>query len=155
MNPLRGHVVQSMIAREPACIGSKLHVRFQVLTAARMKFRVFWDVVPCSHVEVDQLDILTIDLVQLDILTIDLVQLDILTIDLVQLDIFTIDLIQLGILTIDLVQMNILTIDLDQLDILTIDLVQLNILTIDFNVTTRRYIPEDSRHRYVRMVEAT
>jgi hypothetical protein len=25
-------------------------VRFQVLTAASMKFRVFWDVVPCSHV---------------------------------------------------------------------------------------------------------
>jgi hypothetical protein len=27
-------------------------VRFQVLTAASMKFRVFWDVAPCSHVEV-------------------------------------------------------------------------------------------------------
>jgi hypothetical protein len=28
-------------------------VRFKVLTAASMKFRVFWDVVPCGHVEVD------------------------------------------------------------------------------------------------------
>jgi len=30
------------------------YVRFQVLTAASMKFRVFWDVAPCSHVEVDR-----------------------------------------------------------------------------------------------------
>jgi hypothetical protein len=30
-------------------------VRFQVLTKASMKFRVFWDVAPCIHVEVDQL----------------------------------------------------------------------------------------------------
>jgi hypothetical protein len=29
-------------------------VRFQVLTAASMKFRVFWDLAPCSHVEVDR-----------------------------------------------------------------------------------------------------
>jgi hypothetical protein len=29
-------------------------VRFQVLTAANVKFRVFWDVAPCSHVEVDR-----------------------------------------------------------------------------------------------------
>jgi hypothetical protein len=29
-----------------------MFVRFQVLTAASMKFRVFWDVAPCSHVEV-------------------------------------------------------------------------------------------------------
>jgi hypothetical protein len=29
-------------------------VRFQVLTAASMKFRIFWDVAPCSHVEVDR-----------------------------------------------------------------------------------------------------
>jgi hypothetical protein len=28
-------------------------MRFQVLTAVSMKFRVFWDVAPCSHVEVD------------------------------------------------------------------------------------------------------
>jgi hypothetical protein len=28
-----------------------LLVRFQVLTAASMKFRVFWDVAPSSHVE--------------------------------------------------------------------------------------------------------
>jgi hypothetical protein len=29
-------------------------VRFQALTAASMKFRVFWDIAPCSHVEVDR-----------------------------------------------------------------------------------------------------
>jgi hypothetical protein len=29
-------------------------MRFQVLTAASMKFRIFWDVAPCSHVEVDR-----------------------------------------------------------------------------------------------------
>jgi hypothetical protein len=28
-------------------------VKFQVLTAASMKFRVAWDVAPCSHVEID------------------------------------------------------------------------------------------------------
>jgi hypothetical protein len=28
------------------------YVKFKVLTAASMKFRVFWDVAPCSHVEV-------------------------------------------------------------------------------------------------------
>jgi hypothetical protein len=32
----------------------KALVRFQVLTAVSMKFRVFWDVVPCSYVEVDR-----------------------------------------------------------------------------------------------------
>jgi hypothetical protein len=31
-----------------------VNVRFQVLTAAGMKFKVFWDVAPCSHVEVDR-----------------------------------------------------------------------------------------------------
>jgi hypothetical protein len=30
-----------------------LVVRFQVLTAASMKFRVFWDVASCSHVDFD------------------------------------------------------------------------------------------------------
>jgi hypothetical protein len=30
------------------------YVIFQVLTTASMKFRVFWDVVLCSHVEVDR-----------------------------------------------------------------------------------------------------
>jgi hypothetical protein len=30
------------------------NVRFQVLMAASMKFRVFWDVAPCSHVEVER-----------------------------------------------------------------------------------------------------
>jgi hypothetical protein len=29
-------------------------MRFQVLTAAYMKFRLFWDVAPCSLVEVDR-----------------------------------------------------------------------------------------------------
>jgi hypothetical protein len=29
-------------------------VRFQVLMVASMKFRVFWDVLPCSQVDVDQ-----------------------------------------------------------------------------------------------------
>jgi hypothetical protein len=29
-------------------------VRFQVLTAVNTKFKAFWDVVPCSHIEVDQ-----------------------------------------------------------------------------------------------------
>jgi hypothetical protein len=29
-------------------------VRFQILMAASMKFRVFWDVAPCSHIEVDR-----------------------------------------------------------------------------------------------------
>jgi hypothetical protein len=29
-------------------------MRFKVLTAARMRSRVFWDVTPCSHVEVDR-----------------------------------------------------------------------------------------------------
>jgi hypothetical protein len=27
-------------------------MRFQVLTVASLKFRVFWDVAPCSHIEV-------------------------------------------------------------------------------------------------------
>jgi hypothetical protein len=30
------------------------YVRFQVLTAASVKIRVFWDVAPCSHIEVDR-----------------------------------------------------------------------------------------------------
>jgi hypothetical protein len=30
-----------------------MNVRFQALMAASMKFRVLWDVKPCSHVEVD------------------------------------------------------------------------------------------------------
>jgi hypothetical protein len=29
-------------------------VIFQVLTAASMKCRVFWDIAPCSHVEVGE-----------------------------------------------------------------------------------------------------
>jgi hypothetical protein len=31
-----------------------LTVRFQVLMAVSMKFRVFWDVAPCSHIEADR-----------------------------------------------------------------------------------------------------
>jgi hypothetical protein len=30
-----------------------LYVKFQVLGAAGMKFRVFWDVLPCSEVDVN------------------------------------------------------------------------------------------------------
>jgi hypothetical protein len=33
---------------------NKIIVIFQVLMAASMKFRVFWDVASCSHIEVDQ-----------------------------------------------------------------------------------------------------
>jgi hypothetical protein len=29
--------------------------RFQVLTAASMKFRVFWDVAPCNQVDADNI----------------------------------------------------------------------------------------------------
>jgi ribosomal protein S12 len=32
----------------------KPSVRFQILTAASVKFRAVWDVAPCSHVEVDR-----------------------------------------------------------------------------------------------------
>jgi hypothetical protein len=35
-------------------ISKDRYVRFLVLTAASMKFRLFWDVAPCSHVEVDR-----------------------------------------------------------------------------------------------------
>jgi hypothetical protein len=30
------------------------YVRFLVLTAVSMKFRVFWDVLPCSQIDVGQ-----------------------------------------------------------------------------------------------------
>jgi hypothetical protein len=30
------------------------YVRFQVHTAASMKFRVFWDVLPCCQIDVDR-----------------------------------------------------------------------------------------------------
>jgi hypothetical protein len=30
------------------------HVIFHILTAASMKFRVFWDVMPCSEIDVDR-----------------------------------------------------------------------------------------------------
>jgi hypothetical protein len=38
-----------------ACVLNRLYVvRFQVLTAASMKFRVFWDILPCSQIDVDR-----------------------------------------------------------------------------------------------------
>jgi hypothetical protein len=30
------------------------YVRFQVLTAVSMKYRVFWDILPCSQIDVDR-----------------------------------------------------------------------------------------------------
>jgi hypothetical protein len=30
------------------------YVRFQVLTASSMKFRVFWQALPCGHIDVDR-----------------------------------------------------------------------------------------------------
>jgi hypothetical protein len=36
------------------CQRVKVYMRFQVPMAVSMMFRVFWDVAPCSHVEVDQ-----------------------------------------------------------------------------------------------------
>jgi hypothetical protein len=33
---------------------SNYDVRFQAVTAASMKFRVFWDVAPCSQVDVNR-----------------------------------------------------------------------------------------------------
>jgi hypothetical protein len=38
---------------EEKCIKANL-VRFQVLTAMRMKMTVFWDVAPCSLVEINR-----------------------------------------------------------------------------------------------------
>jgi hypothetical protein len=43
--------------KEYRITGFKSNLRcviFQVLTAASMVFKVFWDVAPCSHVEVDR-----------------------------------------------------------------------------------------------------
>jgi hypothetical protein len=41
------------------------HVRFKVFTAASMKFRVFWDVAPCSHVETtDVSEVLTASIIR-------------------------------------------------------------------------------------------
>jgi hypothetical protein len=31
-----------------------IYVRFHAVTVTSMKFRVFWDVAPCSHIEVDR-----------------------------------------------------------------------------------------------------
>jgi hypothetical protein len=40
-------------------------VRFQVLTATSMKFRVFWDVAPCSHVKLtDVSEVLTASIIR-------------------------------------------------------------------------------------------
>jgi hypothetical protein len=35
-------------------VATKQTVRSQVLTAASMKFRVFWDALPCSQIDVDR-----------------------------------------------------------------------------------------------------
>jgi hypothetical protein len=44
--------------RELQIVISKLNtlntMRFQVLVAVSMKFRVFWDILPCSQIDVDQ-----------------------------------------------------------------------------------------------------
>jgi hypothetical protein len=52
---------QKQIKKSDRVLGMKhaygiqdVRVRFQVLTAASMKFGVFSDVAPCSHVEVDR-----------------------------------------------------------------------------------------------------
>jgi hypothetical protein len=45
--------VEKKAAWRAARSSNSYFVRFQVLTAANMKFRIFWDVAPCSHVEVD------------------------------------------------------------------------------------------------------
>jgi hypothetical protein len=56
LNALRRIVIPTLLGS--ASTGSLPKVqnckRFQVLTAASMKFRVFWDVAPCRHVEVDR-----------------------------------------------------------------------------------------------------
>jgi hypothetical protein len=35
-------------------LNKNIYMRFQVPTVASMKFRVFWDVLPCSQIDVDQ-----------------------------------------------------------------------------------------------------
>jgi hypothetical protein len=47
------HLVQDW-DRWQAVVNTKRTVRFQILTAASMKFRVFWDILPCSQVDVDR-----------------------------------------------------------------------------------------------------
>jgi hypothetical protein len=48
------------------CTQTILHyVRFQVLMAASMKFRVFWDVVSCSHVGVERASALMMEAVRI------------------------------------------------------------------------------------------
>jgi hypothetical protein len=57
---IRGKVVRSVfmtaviVVMIPRVQMSYL-LRFQVLMAANMKFRVFWDVAPCSYVKVDRI----------------------------------------------------------------------------------------------------
>jgi hypothetical protein len=46
----RPGVCCQFVNKELALASCIFFVRFQVLTAASMKFRVFWDVAPCSHV---------------------------------------------------------------------------------------------------------
>jgi hypothetical protein len=68
------------------------YLRFQILTTARVKFRVFWDVAPCSHVEVHRR--------------------------------FREDLI-----------------------VLMTEALRTSETSVSFNVTTRRYIPKDSKRQ--------
>jgi hypothetical protein len=56
LNEELGHGYSLPSSQKPAIIPwiILIHVRFQVLTAMSMKFRVFWDVMPCSQVDVDR-----------------------------------------------------------------------------------------------------
>jgi hypothetical protein len=38
----------------PSRVGRRSLVRFQVLTATSMKFRVFWNILPCSQIDFDR-----------------------------------------------------------------------------------------------------
>jgi hypothetical protein len=71
-------------------------VRFQVLTAASMKFRLFWDVAPCSHVKLTDVSA-------------------------------------------------VLTADITRAMALFMEAVRASETSVNFNVTTQRYIPEDSK----------
>jgi hypothetical protein len=47
------YVFKHVTLSESSCL-NKPYLRFQVLTAASMKFRVLWDVAPCSQDDVDR-----------------------------------------------------------------------------------------------------
>jgi hypothetical protein len=47
------NIVIVMFNDDPYVILFPNRVRFQVLTAASMKFRVFWDILPCSQIDID------------------------------------------------------------------------------------------------------